>query len=58
MGSSKTENTKKQDKREQLQQLLTKEKIKLQRLLEIMKLGSHSHHKNRLATLRIDTVDR
>ena len=27
-----------------LQQLLTMEKIKLQRLLEIMKLGSHAHH--------------
>ena len=29
-----------------LQQLLTKEKNKLQTLLEIIKLGNHSHHKN------------
>jgi len=35
-----------------LQQVLAIEKPKLQRLLDIMKLGSHSHHQNRLATLR------
>jgi len=52
MDNNKTENTKKQDKLKKLQQLLTKPKDKLQRLLEIMKLGNHSHYKNRLATLR------
>jgi len=52
MGNNKTENTKKQGKREKIAATPNKGKNKLQRVLGIMKLGNHSHHKNWLATLR------
>ena len=51
MSNNKTENTRKQGKREKTAATPNKGKTKLLRLLEIMKLGHHSHHKNQLATL-------